>query len=144
MSVAHILKKKGRNVITVGPGQTLHEVASLLAKHRIGAVIVSTGGGGISGIISERDVVRVLAEAGASALSRPAQDFMTVKVRTCTPHDSEQHLMSLMTEHRIRHLPVLENGRLAGMISIGDVVKLRIESIESEAEQMKSYIATAG
>ncbi|MFT3986394.1 CBS domain-containing protein [Aestuariivirga sp.] len=143
MSVAHILKKKGRNVITVTPGQTLHEVAAILARHRIGAVVVSSGGG-ISGIISERDVVRVLAEAGSSALSRPAQDFMTAKVRTCTPHDSEQHLMALMTEHRIRHLPVMENGRLAGMVSIGDVVKLRIELIESEAEQMKTYIATAG
>jgi len=144
MSVAHILKKKGNNVITVEPSQSLHEVAEVLAKHRIGAVIVVNPAGGIAGIVSERDVVRALAKEGAAALARTAGEFMTAKVRTCSPHDTEAGLMGLMTEHRIRHLPVVEDGKLAGMISIGDVVKLRIEMIEREAEEMKSYIASAG
>ncbi len=144
MSVAHILKQKGNAVITVEPSQTLHEVAGTLAKHRIGAVIVVGAAGAIAGIVSERDVVRALAKDGAAALEKTAGEFMTVKVRTCTPRDTETGLMGLMTEHRIRHLPVVEDGKLAGMISIGDVVKLRIEMIEREAEEMKSYIASAG
>ncbi len=144
MSVAHILKQKGNAVITVEPSQTLHEVAGILAKHRIGAVIVVDPAGALAGIVSERDVVRALANEGASALTRTAREFMTAKVRTCSPRDTEAGLMGLMTEHRIRHLPVVEDGKLAGMISIGDVVKLRIEMIEREAEEMKSYIASAG
>jgi CBS domain-containing protein len=144
MSVAHILKQKGNAVITVKPSETLHEVAGMLAKHRIGAVIVIDAGGAIAGIVSERDVVRALANEGAAALRRTAREFMTAKVRTCSPRDTETGLMGLMTEHRIRHLPVVEDGKLAGMISIGDVVKLRIEMIEREAEEMKSYIASAG
>jgi CBS domain-containing protein len=144
MAVAHILKQKGRTVVTVQPAQTLQDVANILAKHRIGAVVVVDPGGAIAGIVSERDVVRAVAEHGATALSRMARDAMTAKVRTCTPRDTETELMALMTEHRIRHLPVVEDGRLAGMISIGDVVKMRIETIESEAEQMKTYIASAG
>jgi CBS domain-containing protein len=144
MSVAHILKKKGSAVVTVEPSQTLHDIARILAKHRIGAVIVVDEAGGIAGIMSERDVVRALANEGAPALERPARAFMTTKVRTCNPRDTEAGLMGLMTEHRIRHLPVVEDGKLAGMISIGDVVKLRIEMIEREAAEMKSYIASAG
>ncbi len=144
MSVAHILKQKGNAVITVDPSQTLYDVAGILAKHRIGAVIVVDAGGAIAGIVSERDVVRTLAKEGPAALTRTARDFMTTKVKTCTPSDTEAGLMGLMTEHRIRHLPVVEDGKLAGMISIGDVVKLRIEMIEREAEEMKSYIASAG
>ena len=144
MSVAHILKKKGSAVVTVEPSQTLHDIAGILAKHRIGAVIVVDKAGAIAGIVSERDVVRALANEGAAALKRVAREFMTAKVRTCSPRDTETGLMGLMTEHRIRHLPVVEDGKLAGMISIGDVVKLRIEMIEREAEEMKSYIASAG
>ncbi|MGH6819727.1 MAG: CBS domain-containing protein [Methylocella sp.] len=144
MSVAHILKRKGNAVITVSPSQTLHEVAGILAKHRIGAVVVADTAGAIIGILSERDLVRALAGEGAAALARTAREFMTAKVRTCSPRDTEAALMGLMTEHRIRHLPVVEDGKLAGMISIGDVVKLRIEMIEREAEEMKSYIASAG
>lgn len=144
MSVAHILKQKGNAVITVEPSQTLQDVAGILAKHRIGAVIVVDPAGGLAGIVSERDVVRALANEGAAALTRAASEFMTAKVRTCSPRDTEAGLMGLMTEHRIRHLPVVDDGKLAGMISIGDVVKLRIELIEREAEEMKSYIASAG
>lgn len=144
MSVAHILKKKGNNVVTVEPSQTLLEVAGILAKHRIGAVIVVDPAGGLAGIVSERDLVRTLANEGVAALTRTAREFMTAKVRTCSPRDTEAGLMGLMTEHRIRHLPVVDDGKLVGMISIGDVVKLRIEMIEREAEEMKSYIASAG
>jgi CBS domain-containing protein len=144
MTVAQILKRKGRAVITVQPSQTLSEIAAILAKHRIGAVVVVDKTGQIAGIVSERDVVRGLAAEGAAALSRPASDIMTEKVRTCAPRDTEAELMGLMTELRVRHLPVIEDGKLAGMISIGDVVKLRIETIELEAEELKSYIASAG
>ena len=144
MAVAQILKQKGRSVITVEPTQSLKDVTATLAKNRIGAVVVVDKAGAIGGIVSERDVVRALAAEGAAALSRTVQDIMTQKVFTCTPRDSEAYLMGLMTDNRIRHLPVIEDGKLAGMISIGDVVKFRIESIEQEAEQMKSYIASAG
>ena len=100
--------------------------------------------GGIAGIVSERDVVRAMVGDAASVVSKTAKDIMTVKVRTCSPNDSETELMQMMTESRIRHLPVVANGRVTGMISIGDVVKLRIESMEAEADHMKTYIASAG
>ncbi len=144
MAVAHILKQKGGAVVTVQPSQTLHEIAEILAKKRIGAVIVVDKHGAIGGIVSERDVVRAVAGEGAAALKKTARDVMTHKVLTCSPRDTEAELMGLMTDNRIRHLPVVEDGKLAGMISIGDVVKFRIESIEREAEEMKSYIASAG
>lgn len=143
MAVAHILKQKGNAVVTASPGHTLNDIVELLAKHRIGAVVLLESDK-IAGIISERDVVRALAEHGAAALSRKTADVMTRKVRCCTPRDSEGELMSLMTAHRIRHLPVIDGGTLIGMISIGDVVKHRIETIEREAEHMKQYIASAG
>lgn len=144
MTVAHILTIKGRSVISAAPTETVQGVADLLAKNRIGAVLVRDKTGGLAGIVSERDIVKALAKDGAKALEKTAADIMTSKVRTCGPSDTEAELMSLMTEHRIRHLPVVEDGNLIGMISIGDVVKLRIESIEREAEEMKSYIASAG
>jgi CBS domain-containing protein len=144
MSVAHILKQKGNAVFTVAPGDSVQSIVDSLAQHRIGAVIVSDGKGGIAGIVSERDVVRAMAGKGAAVMSKTAADIMTAKVRTCGPNDSEADLMSLMTEHRIRHLPVVINGKLAGMISIGDVVKNRMEMMEREAEELKTYIASAG
>lgn len=144
MTVAHILKSKGNTVITVTSATTLKEVADTLAHHRIGAVVVSDGKGGIAGIVSERDVVRALAAHGAQVTGKKASEIMTARVHTCTPRDSETDLMALMTQQRIRHVPVIEDGKLAGMISIGDVVKNRIESIEREAEHMKTYIASAG
>ncbi|MGL4525690.1 MAG: CBS domain-containing protein [Aestuariivirga sp.] len=144
MAVAHILKQKGSAVFTVGPGETVKSIVGVLDQHRIGAVLVTDGKGGIAGIVSERDIVRAMARLGAAVLERKASDVMTAKVRTCGPNDTEAELMSLMTEHRIRHLPVVANGKLAGMISIGDVVKLRMESMEREAEELKTYIASAG
>ena len=119
-------------------------VAQTLAAKKIGAVVIVDTQGRIGGIVSERDIVRALATGGSDALDKPVREFMTASVRTCAPRDTEAELMSLMTEHRVRHLPVLENGKLGGMISIGDVVKNRMEAIEREAEEMKSYIASSG
>ena len=144
MAVAHILRQKGTSVVTVEPGDSVQTIVDMLAKHRIGAVVVVDAHGGIAGIVSERDVVRAMVGDAAAVVRKTAKDIMTAKVRTCTPHDSEAEIMQVMTESRIRHLPVIANGRVAGMISIGDVVKLRIESMEAEADQMKTYIASAG
>ena len=144
MSVAQILNAKGRAVITAQPGDTVLAVAQILAAKKIGAVVIVDAQGRIDGIVSERDIVRALATGGNKALDKPIREFMTASVRTCAPRDTEAELMSLMTEHRVRHLPVVENGKLGGMISIGDVVKNRIEAIEREAEEMKSYIASSG
>ena len=144
MSVAQILSSKGRAVHTALASDKLEAVAKILADKRIGSVVITDAKGGIAGILSERDIVRAVARNGAGALELPASAVMTSEVRTCGPGDSEGELMAVMMAHRIRHLPVVEAGRLTGMISIGDVVKFRIEAIEREAEDMKSYIATAG
>jgi CBS domain-containing protein len=144
MTVAQILNAKGRAVITAQPGDTVLTVAQTLAGKKIGAVVIVDAQGRIGGIVSERDIVRAVALGGPKALDKPVKEFMTSSVRTCAPGDTEAELMSLMTEHRVRHLPVVESGKLGGMISIGDVVKYRIEEIEREAEEMKSYIASSG
>lgn len=144
MSVAHILNSKGRTVISASPADTVQAAAKTLAEKRIGAVLVVGGDGRIAGIVSERDVVRALAQHGGQALDLKLSDIMTKQVHTCGPSDSEAELMGLMTGRRVRHLPVLEHGKLIGMISIGDVVKYRIEAIEREADEMKTYIASAG
>jgi CBS domain-containing protein len=144
MTVAQILNSKGRAVIIATPEDTVQNIAETLAKKRIGAVVIINNEGGIAGIVSERDIVRAVATMGPKALDRPASQFMTTDVRTCEPRDSEAELMGLMTELRIRHLPVVDDGKLDGMISIGDVVKFRIEAIEREAEEMKVYIASSG
>ena len=144
MPVTSILKSKGSNIFTVGAGESLAAIAKSLAGKRIGAVVVTDAKGAIAGIVSERDVVRAVAEHGAAALQMTAGDVMSSPVRTCRPEDTEAELMSLMTVHRIRHLPVVEGGKLAGMISIGDVVKFRMEGMQREAEDMRSYIETAG
>ena len=144
MAVAHILRQKGTTVVTVEPEDSVQTIVDMLARHRIGAVVVVDPAGGIAGIVSERDVVRAMVGDVAGVVSMTAKDIMTAKVRTCSPTDSEAELMQMMTEGRIRHLPVVANGRVTGMISIGDVVKLRIESMEAEADQMKTYIASAG
>ena len=144
MSVSHILKQKGRDVITAKPSDTVKHVAEMLGSKRIGAVIVSSGDGKIDGIVSERDIVRAVGLEGAAALGKPISAVMTGDVRSCSDDDSETELMALMTKHRIRHLPVVTAGKLSGMISIGDVVKFRIEQIERDAEDMKAYIAGGG
>ena len=144
MSVSHILGVKGSSVITATSKETVQSTAQKLSQHRIGAVVIVDDKGGIAGIVSERDIVRALAEQGAKSMAMPVSGIMSKTVRTCKAGDSETELMALMTTHRIRHLPVVEGGKLAGMISIGDIVKFRIEAIEREAEEMKSYIASAG
>lgn len=144
MTVAHILKTKGQAVHSALGEETLGRIAKTLADKRIGALLIVGPDETIEGIVSERDIVRALAAHGPKALGLKARDIMTTRLHTCSPLDSEAELMSLMTLNRIRHLPVLEAGRLAGMISIGDVVKYRMEAVEREAEEMKAYISSAG
>lgn len=141
MLVSHILRQKGRDVVTVAPTSALAEVARTLAKRKIGAVIVLGSGGEVAGILSERDIVAALARDGASALTRAANAYMTHAVATCEETDTIEEIMEIMTEGRFRHVPVLEQGRLVGIVSIGDVVKTRIEESEREASALKQYIS---
>jgi CBS domain-containing protein len=143
MSVSNILSVKGRNVFTARGSDKIADIVKTLAEKRIGAIVVTDAAGKIEGIVSERDVVRHLAKEGDSLLAKSVSAIMTRNVKTCSEGDDEQELMSLMTENRIRHLPVVSAGKLAGMVSIGDVVKYRIECIEREADHMKAYIAGA-
>ena len=142
MTVARIINDKGRDVITVSAGTSLAEIASILSQRRIGAVVV-TKDEGIQGIISERDIVRALAKHGGEALAMLAADWMTAKVVTCGPEDTINDVMQTMTRGRFRHLPVVKHDKLIGIVSIGDVVKRRIEDVEQEADQIRQYIATA-
>jgi CBS domain-containing protein len=144
MTVSHILKAKGGGVITAAASAKVSDIAKTLSEKRIGAVVIVGAGGQIEGIVSERDVVRHVGKDGAKALDFPVSAIMTKNVRTANEMDSEAALMTLMTEHRIRHLPVVTDGKMVGMISIGDVVKYRIEAIEHEADDLKAYIASAG
>ncbi|VAW21032.1 CBS domain protein [hydrothermal vent metagenome] len=140
MTVLSILGNKGNNVITLPPTASLSEVCETLAKKRIGAVLI-VDGAKIAGIISERDIVRKLAAAGAGALDSAAADCMTKKLVTCTRSDTIPFIMEKMTEGRFRHIPVVEDGKLVGVISIGDVVKHRIAEVEREADELRSYIS---
>ncbi|WP_029074856.1 CBS domain-containing protein [Kaistia adipata] len=142
MTVAAILSRKGREVVTVAVDRSIADVIHMLAEYRIGAVVVADDGGRILGIVSERDVVRALAR-GPGALDGVVASIMTAKVVTCRDHDTINEVMARMTEGRFRHLPVVEDGRLAGIVSIGDVVKARIEQVEREADEMRAYIAMA-
>jgi CBS domain-containing protein len=142
MHVAEILKVKGRAVETVPATATIGEVVRRLAARRIGAVVVTSTGHDVAGIVSERDVVRVLADVGPDVLGRPVVDVMTRNVVTCSEADTIDELMARMTTGRFRHLPVVKDGRLAGIVSIGDVVKHRVAEIELEASAMRDYIAT--
>ena len=142
MIVESILKTKGTAVYTIEKASQLAETAKLLSDKRIGAAVVVDQDGKLCGVLSERDVVQAIARQGTPALSRPAGDFMTVNVVTCQLHDTVDALMELMTDRRIRHLPVVEDGQLRGIISIGDVVKWRIAETVMEAEALREYIAT--
>lgn len=140
MNVAAILKAKGRNVVTAHPDSTLADIARRLAQRRIGAIVVIGAGGRIEGIVSERDIIRVIAERGASALTEPVSDTMTRHVQVCDVADTLDELMAKMTTGRFRHLPVVDDGALAGIVSIGDVVKHHIAAVEMEASALRGYI----
>ncbi|WP_019926324.1 CBS domain-containing protein [Nocardia sp. BMG111209] len=140
MRISEILRRKGAEVVTIVPEATVRELLGLLAERNVGAVVVSRGGGTLEGIVSERDIVRRLHTVGAELLDRPVADIMTAVVHTCSPDDRVEGLRSTMTEHRIRHLPVLRDGRLAGIVSIGDVVKSAISELQTEREQLVHYL----
>lgn len=141
MNVDVILTFKGRDVFTIEPDRTVAEAAGILANRGIGAVVVCSADGDVRGILSERDIVRAIAEDGVAALQSPVSRHMTGKVVTARPETSVQNLMEQMTQHRFRHMPILAEGRLAGLVSIGDVVRWHVEEIESEHKAMREYIA---
>jgi len=143
MTVKAILSRKGNDVVTADPNASLGEAVKTLAAHRIGAIVVTGADRRIVGILSERDVVRVLAEKGPPALNAPIAEAMTRKVTTCGAGDTVSALMERMTEGKFRHLPVVEQGRLAGIISIGDIVKSRVQEMEQESNALRDYIRTA-
>lgn len=140
MTVHHILASKGADVATAGPNVTLKAIAADLAERKIGALVI-VDNGKVCGIVSERDVVRHIANNGAAALDMAVSQCMTANVISCQPGDTIDIVMEKMTTGRFRHLPVLEDGKLAGIISIGDVVKRKIEQTERDAEELKRYIA---
>jgi CBS domain-containing protein len=140
MLIAQILAGKGRDVISTRPEATIDEVAHLLNDKRIGAVVVLDAGRQLCGIISERDLARGLARHGAALLQMQVADLMTRGVVTCAPEDDLQTLMQRMTEGRFRHLPVVKDGSLSGIISIGDVVKHRLQELEVETHMLQDYI----
>ena len=142
MKVATILQDKGAKVTTLEGDTSLEDAIKALAQHRIGAVVILDAQEHIAGVFSERDAVRAISEEGADALRRPISDLMTRKVISCSREDSLDQVLEQMTEGRFRHLPVVEGGQLCGIISIGDVVKLKIASTESEAEALREYITT--
>jgi CBS domain-containing protein len=141
MLVRAILQQKGADVITIDGDATVGEAARSLAEARIGALVIATERH-VQGILSERDIVRGLAERGLEILDVPVRTLMTTVVTTCSPDDSLETLMTTMTARRVRHLPVVESGRLAGIVSIGDVVKHRVEELQVEAKTLHDYIET--
>jgi CBS domain-containing protein len=143
MIVKSILSAKGSDVAKIVPTATLAEAAGVLSDMNIGALVVTGAGDRITGIVSERDIVRALAQHGAAALQMPLAEVMTRKVVTCTPVDTVAVLMERMTEGKFRHLPVTDDGQLVGIISIGDVVKYRLTELEFEHGAMRDYIQTA-
>jgi CBS domain-containing protein len=143
MIVKAIIDNKGHEVLTIEPGASLDSAAKLLAERRIGAVVVLGADDRVVGILSERDIVRAIAERGAGAMQEQVSQVMTRKVVTCTLDETIHSIMERMTAGKFRHVPVIEQGRLAGIISIGDVVKNRIVEMEQESDALKSYIQTA-
>ena len=140
MRVNGVLEGKGSDVATIGPDQTLLSAAAELGKRRIGALVVVVPDGSVVGIVSERDIVAAIAKGGAAMLDQIVSEVMSSDVITCTPSDTMEQLMSAMTEQRIRHLPVVSDGALVGIVSIGDVVKRRVAEIQDEAKALGDYI----
>ena len=143
MNVKTILAAKGGDIFSIEPTADLAAAAKLLSTHRIGAAVIRGAGGRLSGILSERDIVRAISEQGAEALELPVGQVMTRNVTTCGEDDSIADIMEQMTAGKFRHMPVVKDGKLLGVISIGDVVKQRVEEIERDADAMREYIQTA-
>lgn len=141
MLIGEVLRRKGSDVATVAPEATISEVLELLARHGVGALVVSSDGSTVAGIISERDVVRALAADGRDVVDRSAAEVMTREVVTCSETATIDQLMDEMTERRFRHVPVTEDGRLVGIVSIGDVVNARVRTLETETRQLTNYIS---
>ncbi len=141
MNVETILAGKGRDVLTIEPDAVIADAVRLLGARGVGAVVVSADGKIVAGILSERDIVHGLAEHGGALLDRRVDELMTRDVKSCSGRDTDQEVLALMTERRFRHLPVVEDGVLAGIVSIGDVVKSRLDGIAGEAEAMRDYIS---
>lgn len=140
MKVQAMLAAKGGKTVTIRPDSTIETAANLLKLERIGALVVSEDGEHVAGILSERDIVRGLVDKGVGLLEAKVADLMTSEVKSCAPDDSIQEIMSEMTRSRIRHLPVLKGGKLIGIISIGDVVKNRLEELQTETNVLRDYI----
>ena len=140
MRIADVIRRKGAEVITVRADASVTELLALLSEHRIGAVVVSDDGESVHGIVSERDIVRHLHTDGAALLDAPISQIMTSEVHTCTPDESLDDLSAAMTERRFRHVPVVVDGKLRAIVSIGDVVKNRIDDLQAERDQLRTYI----
>jgi len=143
MNVHTILRNKGKSVVTIHPDATVERAVGVLRQRGIGALVVSDDGETVAGILSERDIVEALGRYGSELLAVSVAEVMTCPVVTCEPEDSVAELMAEMTSRRIRHFPVIEDGRLIGIVSIGDLVKNRLDQIEYEAHSMRSFIAGA-
>ena len=142
MQISQLLRHKGREVATIEGTETVRTALAVLAEKGIGALVVSSDGRHIEGIVSERDVARGLHERGAGLLADPVSTVMTAQVHTCPPGASVHDLARTMTDHRVRHVPVVEDGTLIGIVSIGDVVKARLDELEEERKQLVDYIQT--
>jgi CBS domain-containing protein len=143
MRITDVLRVKGTRIVTVTPDTTVRQLLAVLAEHGIGAVIVSADGTSIDGIASERDIVRAFAKRGAAAMSEPVTAIYTAEVHTVTPETQIEEVMRMMTERRVRHAPVVLDGALRGIVSIGDVVKNRIDELETERAALTDYITSA-
>ena len=140
MRITDVLRRKGDLVVTIRPDEPVRALLDALAEHKVGALVVATADGSVEGIVSERDVVRHLQARGEAVLDQPVGAIMTSPVHTALPETSLDELMVLMTQRRIRHVPVVVDDRLAGIVSIGDVVKHRLEELQSERDQLTAYI----
>lgn len=140
MKISALLAAKGASVVTIRPDASIGEAVAALGLHNVGALVVSTDGEVVGGIVSERDIVRALGQLGSGVLEPQVATIMSSDVHTCSPEDTVESLMATMTEHRVRHVPVVDGGVLAGMVSIGDVVKNRMEELEQDRDALVDYI----